>query len=319
LKLLVSQMHALGGYVSREFFYIMEHLVRKHGWRHAEQYSLWERPGTLEDKLLGEVGEIPEVILFWETYRFCATFATELANLDCRLCMFADDLHSWHEEMRSRKHAVLSLADTILATYEYALEEYFPALKRQKHTAWIPHSASPDFMLPYNASPENAILLSGKIDLHYPLRQRMKALYDEHRYRIAYHEHPGYHCHYDYGQDQNVGESYAKKINRCRVAFTDCMEYGYVVAKHFEIPAVGALLLAEDRAEGPLRDLGFMKGIHYLQVSAGNLEDRVRYVLDEANTGELDEIRKRGMELVLKQHKTTDRARQLDEACTSRG
>jgi len=88
------------------------------------------------------------------------------------------------------------------------------------------------------------------------------------------------------------------------------------VAKYFEIPATGALLFADDAVSGPLRDLGFLENRHYLPVSKENLEERIRYVLDDRNHEELDEIRRSGQELVWERHKSVDRARQIDAACT---
>jgi hypothetical protein len=90
-----------------------------------------------------------------------------------------------------------------------------------------------------------------------------------------------------------------------------------VLAKYFEIPATGALLVGDDAVGGPLRQLGFVANEHYVAVSAANLEEKIRFVLDEQNHEELDQIRKRGQELVWDRHKSIDRARQIDAACTS--
>jgi hypothetical protein len=111
-----------------------------------------------------------------------------------------------------------------------------------------------------------------------------------------------------------VGPGYARKINQHRIAFTDCLTFKYVVAKYLEIPATGALLLADDAVSEPLKELGFIENTHYIPVSKENLEDRVQYVLDERNRGEVDRIRRSGQELVWKKHKTIDRARQINEA-----
>ena len=92
----------------------------------------------------------------------------------------------------------------------------------------------------------------------------------------------------------------------------------YVVAKHFEIPATGSLLVADGAVAGPLRQLGFVEGVHYVPVSEGNLEERIRYVLDEDNAPECDAIRKNGQELVWQRHQTKDRSRMIDEVCTSK-
>jgi len=51
-------------------------------------------------------------------------------------------------------------------------------------------------------------------------------------------------------------------------------------------------------------------------VSKENLEEKVDYVLDKRNHEELDVIRKSGQALVWERHKTSDRARQINEACS---
>jgi hypothetical protein len=144
----------------------------------------------------------------------------------------------------------------------------------------------------------------------------MKILHEQRAYPIAQLDHPGYQRPYDYDENEEVGRGYAENINRHRAAFTDSLIYKYVVAKYFEIPATGALLLADDAVRRPLGDLGFIEHEHYLPVSKETLEERVRYVLDERNHEELDAVRSRGQELVRARHKTSDRARQIDETCT---
>lgn len=318
MKLIVSQLRALRSYVSREFFYVMKELIGKYGWRQMETYSFRDGRRTMKEIILGELGELPEVILFWESYDMLALHALNVRQLDCKRYILADDLHWWSELMRQRKLVSFAFCHAVLSTYGYAWEKFYPGLAGFKQVVWVPHSASPDFMIPYNPDPENSILLSGAVSAHYPLRRQMKSLHEHGVYAVAYHEHPGYHCRYDYEQKNgNVGRGYAERINRHRAAFTDSLSFNYVVAKYFEIPATGALLLADDAVSGPLEKLGFIPGRHYLPVSQETLEERVRYVLDEKNHSEVDEIRRRGQELVRARHKTSDRARQINEVCAA--
>lgn len=182
----------------------------------------------------------------------------------------------------------------------------------------MPHSASPDFLLPLNERPRDAVLLSGAVNQFYPLRRRVKALHESAPERVAYHPHPGYRCDYDYERDGSVGRGYALTLNQYRVCFTDALTYGYVVAKYFEIPATGALLLADSAVGGPLAHLGYVAGVHYVPVSVRDLEEQIRYVLDEANHAALDAVRRAGQALVWERHRTADRARLIDEVCGPR-
>ena len=295
----------------------MTELIVRHGWRHIEPFRLWNGPGTIERTLLAEFGERPQCILFWESYELLSAFADDIYRLDCRKFIFADDLHWWDEPMRRRKLVGFALCDMVLSTCAYLWDKFYPEFCGTKRVVWVPHSASPDFMLRYNPDSTNSIFLSGAMTAHYPLRLKMKELHERGSYPITYHPHPGYHCRYDYEEDESVGREYAENINGCRAGFTDSLVYKYVVAKYFEIPATGALLLADDSVSGPLKELGFIVNEHYVPVSEENLEERIRYVLDESNHEELDEIRRRGQELVWERHKTSDRAKQIDKACTA--
>lgn len=317
MKLLVSHLEALRGYVSREFYCVMTELITQYGWRHIETQQLSTAPGPVENTLRQQFGQLPEVILFWEAYEFLSGHAHEIQRLNTQKVIFADDLHWLDEPMRRRKVVGFALCDTVLATYAYAWDRFYPEFCRTKRVEWVPHSASPDFVLRYNERPENSIFLSGRIDHHYPLRQTMKSLCDGRRYSITYHHHPGYHCSYDYERDRVIGRGYAELINKHRAAFTDSLKYKYVVAKYFEIPATGALLVADAAVREPLRRLGFMEHKHYLPVSQENLEETVRYVLHEPNHRELDEIRTRASSLVWRQHTTSHRARRINELCAA--
>jgi hypothetical protein len=168
-----------------------------------------------------------------------------------------------------------------------------------------------------NESAENVILVSGVINDHYPLRQRLKALAADRDLRVVEHRHPGYQCDHDHETSADVGAGYARRINAVRAAFTDASEFHYVLAKFFEIPATGSLLLGDEAVEKELSQLGFLPREHYLPVSDATLEGELRYVLDESNHAELDKVRRRGQQLIWERHKTSDRARLIDYVCTS--
>lgn len=313
-------MHSLSTYITREFYFIMQDLIRVHGWKQIEPPVLAQNPASAKATLLDLFGEAPEVILFWETYELCIDVMPAVVDLGCRACMFADDLHLlWGcESMRDAKLLGLSLCDPILSPYAYVFDEFFPELRGRKSVVWTPHSASPDFVLPFNERPENVILLSGAIgEPIYPLRCRMRDLEEAGRYPIVLQKHPGYREGYDYDHDPTIGVGYARNIHRCKAAFTDALTFRYVVAKHFEIPATGALLVADGIVSPQLEQLGFIENVHYIPVSAENLEERIVYVLDPGNSEEIDAIRRRGQELVLSVHKSSDRARLIDRACTA--
>ena len=318
MKLIVSHLKTVRTYVTREFYYIQTDLMSTYGWKHIEIGKLWNGAGTVRDRLLDEFGELPETILFSQAYEFLNAQAEDIRRLDSHKLFFADDLHWWDEEMRQEQLVSFALCETILSTYAYTLEEFYPELSGVKTVVWIPHSASPDFMLRYNEVPENAIFLSGAVNHCYPLRLRVKELHVKGSYPIVVHEHPGY-GEFDFETNTTIGRGYAKRINAYRAAFTDSSKYRYCVAKYFEIPATGCLLLADRAVSEPLSRIGFHDGVHYVGVSDEDLEEKIDYVLDENNHDEVDKIRRNGQRLVLQRHKTSDRARLIDEVCTVKG
>jgi hypothetical protein len=317
MKLIVSELEVLRNYVSREFYHVMTDLITHFNWRHVETDKLLHASGTMKDRLLAQCHELPETLLFWEAYHLLARHASEIYQLPCRKVIWADDLHWWDQRMRTGKAVGFALCDVVISTVGYLWNKLYPEFAGTKRVVWVPHSASPDFMVPYNDNPENAIFVSGAAGNYYPLRDRVRALQNEGAYRIVSQEHPGYYIGFDYQRNESVGRGYARRINRYRAAFTDSSIFSYVLAKYFEIPATGALLVADQAVSGPLAQLGFIENEHYVPVSDNNLEEKIAFVLDERNHDELDQIRKRAQELVWASHKSIDRARQIDAACTN--
>ena len=318
MKLIISEMDALSSYVSTQAYHLMKTLIEHYDWINIDRYRLWKEPGSLRDKLVGRLGRIPDVILLWEGYDFVAAHREALMRLDCYKCFFTVDLHCRDNKHRQRKRSAFELCDVIIGFAANVFSDFYPGVARRKKIVWVPHSASPFFMLAFNEQAENAIFLSGAISDVYPLRQQMKALRKNPAYSIVYHPHPGYYTGYNYERDARVGKGYARKINTYRVGFTDASIYKYLVGKHVEIPAVGALLLAERAVRDGLRELGFVEDVHYVSVSSEDMEEKIRYLLNEENHPALDQIRRRGQALVWDRHKTNDRAKLIDEVVENR-
>ena len=315
MKLVVCELRQRSRYTSREAAYIVRELTDNYDWGEIETGYLRYSHASLESLILSKFAQLPEVILFWEGYYLLNARRREIEALDCDKYILCDDLHDGGDQSKRERLAAFSLSPTILSTYGYIFHEYYSELAGTHKVHWVPHSASPDFLLTYNEQPENAIFFSGAVNHHYPLRLRMKALSDSGVYPIVFSPHPGYHCNFDYETNTSVGRGFARKINHYRAAFTDSSRYKYAVAKYFEIPATGALLLADRAISEPLKSVGFIEGHNYIGVSDQDLEEKIAYVLDERNHEKLDRIRRNGQELVRQKHKTSDRARLINEIC----
>jgi len=83
-----------------------------------------------------------------------------------------------------------------------------------------------------------------------------------------------------------------------------------VVAKHFEIPATGALLLTS-RAAIPYAAVGFRDGVNYLADDQNNIETTLDYVSAPENLAHVNRMRAAGQKLVREKHMVAHRARLL--------
>ena len=315
---MISEFAVRGRYVTREAYHIMRELIERYGWMHMETHHLASQPHSLRERMRERCGALPDVVLFWESYDLVTSAFLQLFNANFRVAIFCEDLHWFNPNIQATKMLALAVADVILASYAPVFERFFPKVAAVKRIVWVPHAASPEFMLPLNESAENVILLSGKINDYYPLRQRLKALGDETELHIVEHPHPGYQCDHDHNTSGAVGAGYARRINASRAAFTDASKFNYLLAKFFEIPATGSLLLGDAAVEQELSQLGFRQWVHYIPVADATLESELRHVLDAKNHADLDEVRRRGQQLIWERHKTSDRAKLIDEVCTTR-
>lgn len=232
----------------------------------------------------------------------------ELENLDkkVKLVGYFSDLHSWgkkdYEDNMSRR---LDRCDVILCPYDKAFRKRWPQYIDKY--VFFPHFFAPHDRyanLGFNEKPIPKCLLSGEVDSNiYPLRAFIKKKGDPSEIDIL--GHPGYLV-----DDQAcVKRKYAKFVNKyfCGVATSSI--YNYVVAKYFEIPAVGALLLADEVED--LKKLGFVPFKHYVPITENNVLSQIDDCL--VHQEKYDEIRNVGMEFVRENHSINNRFQQFKE------
>jgi hypothetical protein len=310
-KLFVGPIEALQRYVSREMFHTACVLVGDYGWDVIDGYSLPHDADGLPAMLRRQFGGVHDVVLFRESYGCVVHHARALTAAGARIYVMTDDLH----KRFARMSEALRLATGVLSTYAPRFSAFLPDVG-DDHVTWVPHAAGPDFLMPVAEEPESAIFVSGMMSgFFYPLRVKMLELASQRPEIARTHRHPGYQSTFDYNGDERVGRGYAGAMRRCLAAFTDSSRFRYLVAKHFEIPATGALLVAERAARPQLAALGFVDGEHYVSADAHDLRDVVDYVLDDRNRPEIDAIRRAGHALVHERHTTRVRAQQIDSVC----
>lgn len=96
-----------------------------------------------------------------------------------------------------------------------------------------------------------------------------------------------------------------QELGKYKYGFSCIAWSGYTVAKYFEVPKAGALLVAEELPSIKERDLlGFISGVN-CHLVANN-----KQLLKSLPTS--PEIAQRGHELVMKRHTTLNRIRQAE-------
>lgn len=283
------------------------------GWKYVLQEDLkkvLEDGGGLIDSLVKMVGERPAAIVFWNTNTLIRNYLKEILEYDGVRSIYADDIHQLGSKMKAFRDCVYGNFEFVFATYGYCFGNFYPEIDLKK-VIWFPHGVPKSYIQDFNLDPVPKILLSGCVnEKTYPMRYRVAGLAG--KYPIASLK----HCGYGKPKHQICGEEYVKYLGKYLVAFTCCSyeRTPYIVSKFFEIPASGALLLAYDGlVKAPLAQLGFVDGVHYVAVDDSNLEDKIKYVLDEGNREEINLIRKQGWELVQKRHLLDHRAELLDQ------
>jgi hypothetical protein len=241
----------------------------------------------------------------------CVTYDDfDISVLKCdtiQLIYKIDDLYPY-KEIRNK---CISAADIIIGPYQYLFDT--PVIKKMykniTNSFHIPYSAVNVFFknINFNTEPIYKIFVSGAVQKVYPLRTYIK---EDERFKpyIDTLDHPSYKKL----QHACIDEKYYKKLNEYLCCFVDAVKYKYILLKVFEICSVGSLLLVEDSIKVELNKLGFQDSINCIMCNKGNLESKIKWILDVRHREEIDIIRKKGMHLVRNHHTTEDRAQKFN-------
>jgi hypothetical protein len=143
----------------------------------------------------------------------------------------------------------------------------------------------------------------------YPYRALVEAKVRAGDARFAQVPHAGYIKHDTFsGGVAPVGPVFARALWSHLACITDGLVFNYTVAKMYEIPATGCLLLVNSEMVPVLRGQGFEPGVHYLPYTRESLDAVVDGVLDPARRADVDAIRRNGQSLVWARHMVSHRA-----------
>jgi hypothetical protein len=314
------------GYISTEFYHLFRLLQNVYGWRVVPHLghgtaSSWDEFGRgvvagLAAATGGDsAGEPPDVLLIMEDYKAISALTGDRAASPLgrtRVWLYLDDLQTFTDEQRAAKLNSILRADLLLGAYMHVIDRFYPEAAA-KPRLWVPHAASLTFQLPLRpgGNVTRRVLLSGATTpLWYPHRADVERRVKAGDTRFHQHAHPGYTGAY---AKAIIGAGYAAKLNSYLACLTDGSKVNYTLAKLFEIPGAGCLLLANAEMAPALGWLGFAHGVHYLSYTADTLDAVVDAVLDPANAAAVDAIRGQGQALVWARHTVSHRAEAIHQ------
>lgn len=274
--------------------------LRDIGWIIVDQSEIKVK---LNCFFIDQYHEIPEVILFWNVNTLIKDNLDNIFQLKSIKCIYMDDLHQKSSKVKEYRNLIINKFDYVFSTCAYVFQKFYPQASMDK-VIWYPHSIKNEFHVPFNDNPINKVLLSGIIEKNiYPFRYHALMLAKTNKYPIAVLD----QLTYKKPKHQYFGHEYIKYMSKYGAAITCCSTANtpYIVAKFFEIPASGALLMAYDEhVKEPLLALGFIDGENYISVNYQNFIQKILFVTDPKNKPIIDQIRKNGYDLVWEKHTT---------------
>lgn len=126
-------------------------------------------------------------------------------------------------------------------------------------------------------------------------------------------KHPGYT---NFSSSRTIGQGYAEFTNKYTACLVDGLVFNYTVAKIFEIPASGCLLLINDEMRVMMQELGFEPFTHFVPYNRTSLRSVAEYVLDPGNLPHVNRMRRNAQELVRTRHQLHHRVALIHAAVT---
>lgn len=223
-------------------------------------------------------------------------------NKDVKLVGYLGDLqHYGNQTSLTNMKRMMDRYDAILSPCSTYFNEHYPEYTHKHHFF-------PNFIAPYerysnlifNENPEMRCLLSGAIEPRaYPLRDFIiKTGHSklDHIGPILF------------GNHQFFGDNYARLLNYYACVIATKGLFDGMVSKYFEIPASGALMLANIASD--LKFVGLSPYEHFIPIDETNVFNIVEIVLN--NYSAYDNVRRSARKFILANHTVLNRYKQLE-------
>jgi hypothetical protein len=260
---------------------------------------VWQEPGNIH-QIIRKLPRKPHFIILHDHGAKCPRI-TGLTTLSIPYAAYLVDLHERTEDIRRalQRDKVPYIFSVVRDTFHKWFPEFTDKMR------WLPHYIDPIVFKDYGLTKDIDYLLMGKA---YPFRAKIIETMKK-KPNFVYHSHPGYHFTSATRKRVFVGEKYARELNRAKIFFTCNTAYNYPVRKYYEALACNTLLLAPCSEE--IIDLGFIPGVHFVEIDEHNFERKAEYYLQHET--ERKEIAERGYRMVHEKHTVGVRAAQMVE------
>ena len=246
-----------------------------------------------DDYYINNYGKKPDFIIGYE--------ANYYPNVSGKKILITEDLHHCSLELYKD---LFSKVDIILPRFNI-INNLFPSSFSDKIIPFPLYCSDIFLSEKINFNSKNKIILYGNLALpHYSERYKWHNFFVE-----------KYNNKFSYIRD--TSENTSKIMNNYSfgfccgyipISFRDNTNNGYLIAKFFEIPGNGLLLLANTYGvEDEISSCGFVDMVNYINVSFNNIDEVINYIFNTDNFNKINEIRKNGYELVKQNHLINNR------------
>lgn len=273
-------------------FDMLDLLVKKYNYKYIDINLLYEK--DIDQKLIELYGELPKNIFLIKGSSGIQKFKTRVD-----ISFLIDDVHPGGSVRKNRQRS-LKKTKNVFCTYAYAFNKYYK--KGKYNLYWLPHSLR-YHDIKYNTDPIEKILITGRLNKRvYPNRQIIYDMSKSNKNIVYLKPNVGYRVKED-NKNLIYGKRFMNYLNKYLCGFTCDLisERPYIVAKHFEIMGSGALLLAcNPNTKDKFKELGFIDMEHYISCTPENIKEKINFIL--SNRDLIDKIRRKGYDLVTKEH-----------------